>query len=213
MGTRSAWARALAVATPTRSPVNSPGPTSTATTPTSCRSISACSQMNAIAGVRISAWRRPRAAWKDASTPSCPPRAQPTCEVAVSMPSTIIASSLSPGRQPWRQEPLQVVNPPGPAQADGTHHDDPLLLVLPVVEVHVQPVGRKHTSGQVGPLDAGHGAPVELLEQRQVDHFAQPVQAIEVGMQEQQLVAAVGAHQRERGAGDRLVDAQAAGEA
>ena len=38
IGTRSAWAIALAVATPTRRPVNSPGPRSTATTPISSSS-------------------------------------------------------------------------------------------------------------------------------------------------------------------------------
>ena len=42
IGTRSAWAIALADASPTRMPVNRPGPTSTATTPISSRPMSIC---------------------------------------------------------------------------------------------------------------------------------------------------------------------------
>ena len=42
-------------------PVNSPGPTSTATSPSSSSPMSAWAQTKSIAGVRISAWRRPRA--------------------------------------------------------------------------------------------------------------------------------------------------------
>ena len=56
------------------------------------------------------------------------------------------------------------------------------MLLLAVIEVHVQPVGGEDRFGQVGPLDARDGAVVELLEQRQIDYFAQPVQAIEVGV-------------------------------
>ena len=55
MGTRKACAMALAVAMPTRSPVKSPGPRSTATTEISRSSTRACWQANSIAGARDSA--------------------------------------------------------------------------------------------------------------------------------------------------------------
>ena len=81
----------LAVTRPTRRPVNRPGPTSTATTEISSRSISAVWHVNSMAGVSVSAWRRPRATSNNASTPSWPPMAQPTCAVAVSIPRISIA--------------------------------------------------------------------------------------------------------------------------
>ena len=75
IGTLSAWAMALAEATPTRRPVNSPGPRSTATTLISFSSIRACRQVNSIAGVSTSACCLPRNDCVEANTPSCPPTA------------------------------------------------------------------------------------------------------------------------------------------
>jgi hypothetical protein len=76
----------LAVATPTRSPLNSPGPTSTAMAPSSPSSTPAWWQVNSMAGTRVSTCRRRRAAWNEASTPSWPPMAQPTWMVELSIP-------------------------------------------------------------------------------------------------------------------------------
>ena len=42
IGTRKAWASALAAANPTRMPVNNPGPMSAATSPNSVTLIPAC---------------------------------------------------------------------------------------------------------------------------------------------------------------------------
>ncbi len=38
--------------------------------------------------------------------------------------------------------------------------------------------------GQVAPFDARHGALVELFEQAEVDHLAEPIEAVEVGVQQ-----------------------------
>ena len=54
-GTRRAWAMALAVAMPTRMPVNSPGPTSTAMAPISPSVTSAWPHTNSMAGASDSA--------------------------------------------------------------------------------------------------------------------------------------------------------------
>ena len=86
IGIRSAWAIALADASPTRIPVNSPGPTSTATTLISSSPMSIWRHMNSIAGTSVSAWRRPRVDSKSPITPSWPPMATLTRSVAVSMP-------------------------------------------------------------------------------------------------------------------------------
>ena len=91
MGTRSAWAMALAAAIPTRSPVKSPGPMSTATTEISLSSTLAWRRTKSIDGTRVSAWRFPRAECAEASTPSWPPMAQPTCCVAVVTPRMSIS--------------------------------------------------------------------------------------------------------------------------
>ncbi len=55
----SAWPSALAVATPTRRPVNRPGPTSTASASTSASAHPETAQTSSMAGARSSAWARP----------------------------------------------------------------------------------------------------------------------------------------------------------
>jgi tRNA threonylcarbamoyl adenosine modification protein YeaZ len=83
---RSAWATARAAAMPTRRPVNSPGPMSTATAEISSSSTRACRRTKSIDGARFSAWRLPRAECDEARTPSWPPMAAPTCLVDVEIP-------------------------------------------------------------------------------------------------------------------------------
>src|SRR3546814_613180 len=56
MGTRRAWAMAFAAAMPTRSPVNKPGPMSTATTEISSSSMRAWRRTKSMAGARFAAW-------------------------------------------------------------------------------------------------------------------------------------------------------------
>ena len=113
IGTRSAWAMALAVARPTRRPVNRPGPMSTATTLISLSSIWACAQVNSMAGVSVSAWRLPRLLSNSASTPSCPPTAQLIWWVADSMPRISIANR--PVRRWPAASATPTTGPPGAA--------------------------------------------------------------------------------------------------
>ena len=99
IGSRRAWDSALAAATPTRRPVNSPGPRSTAMAPMSPSSTRVCRQRNSIAGVSVSAWRRPRVDWMAPSTPSWPPMAQPTWAVDVVIPRMSISARRLPGAE------------------------------------------------------------------------------------------------------------------
>ena len=108
IGTRRAWAMALAAAMPTRRPVNRPGPMSTATTEISLSSTRAWRRTKSMDGASVSAWRLPRAEWAEASTPSWPPMAQPTCWVDGGDPedehqSTFQRGEVSP-RDRWRAD-------------------------------------------------------------------------------------------------------------
>src|SRR5438477_8787223 len=203
MGTRSAWAKAFAVAIPTRRPVKSPGPMSTATALTSRRLMLASRHTNWIAGASVSAWRRPRAAWNSARTPSTPPTAQPTWTVAVSMPRTIIDSGPGPTPERGGQRPLAR----RPGRAHRVEVDDPLVVPLGPVQPHLEEVGGQRGSGHVSPLDHGDRALVDELRQRQVDDLLEEVETVDVGVDEPNP-AGVDAHEREAGAGDRLLDPQ-----
>ncbi len=90
IGTPSTWARVLAVSTPTRSPVNSPGPTPTATPPTRCRSSPDHARSCSRAGVTDS-WRARPAIDTLARISMSLPMATLVCGVDVSIPRTITA--------------------------------------------------------------------------------------------------------------------------
>ena len=88
------WASALAAATPTRRPVNSPGPTSTATSPRSARDQVDLGQQVLQRGGHVSTWRRRPVSANSASTPAAVRTATPTVSVAVSM------ATVAPGDVP-----------------------------------------------------------------------------------------------------------------
>ena len=73
----SAWASPLAAATPTRSPVKRPGPTSTATTSRSAGVRPTCARRCSSAGVSVSTWRRRPVSVNSASTPAAVRTATP----------------------------------------------------------------------------------------------------------------------------------------
>ena len=96
---------AFAVAMPTRRPVNSPGPTSTAIADTSASSTCACAQVNWIDGARVSAWRLPPVTSAAPSTPWLSASAHPTRPVADSMPRISTASRRGPRGPAPRRRP------------------------------------------------------------------------------------------------------------
>ena len=141
IGTRSAWAIALAVATPTRRPVNRPGPEvdgDARRSPPARRR--AWRQMNSIAGASDSAWRLPRAECDDASTPSCPPMAQPTCAVAVSMPriSTVRPTAAASARPAPRS--------PGRPARGRRRRSSERAVVVAVAEARAAPRGSRRAA-------------------------------------------------------------------
>src|SRR5215213_6505505 len=206
MGTRRAWAMALAVVMPTRRPVKRPGPTSTPTTEISSRSMSALRQTDWMAGTSISAWRRPRATSNRASTPSWPPMAHPTLVVAVSIPR-ISTGSAPPGLD----EGFDGVAPGMPAGADAAQLEPALVLsgvVGRIGQAHLQVVGGQGGGHHVAPLDHRDPAAVEQLGQGEVGQLGQVLEAVHVDVVEGQAPV-VGLHEGERGAGDRFEDAEA----
>src|SRR5215217_2280201 len=97
--------------------------------------------MNSIAGVSVSAWRRPLATSKVAITPSWPPIATPTCSVAVSMPRINMAASASVALH-LAGDPVPT---PGPGHTDGAQLDLAAAgvgKVVPGIGIGVRGVGR-----------------------------------------------------------------------
>ena len=78
IGTRSAWAMALAVGDADPQAGEQAGAEVDGDTLISSSSMPACAQTNSMAGVSVSAWRATAADLDEASTPSWPPMAQPT---------------------------------------------------------------------------------------------------------------------------------------
>src|SRR4051794_21189968 len=219
IGTRRAWAKALAVAMPTRMPVNRPGPMSTAMQPISLSATSACSQVNSMAGVRISAWRRLRVTSKQARTPSWPPMAHPTRRVAVSMPRISTACSSrrrAPRRPSWRPPSRRLVEYPqaaDPRPPDGAQGHDALVVVrVAHGQADLEELGGQGGYDGVAPLDEGDGLAVEQLAQGQIRELLQVVEAVDVEVVQADAPFVL-ACQRERGARHDLVDLEAAGEA
>src|ERR687892_2447435 len=231
MGMRRAWAIALPAAMPTRKPVKSPGPTSTATQPMSCRSTRAWRRRKSTAGTSVSAWRLPRLEWTSANTPSCPPMAHPTWRVEVVMPriSTPAPRSRGPvrrttlARSPRRRaigrgatcrrvaDPLgprrhrldQRGHPPQPRAAGAAQDDGALVVAVTEGQPHLEQVHRKHRHDDVAPLDEHDALVVQQLGEAEVGDLAELVQSIDVDVVHGE-VSRVLLDQRERGAGDRL---------
>src|SRR5829696_5081887 len=229
IGMRSAWASALPVESPTRIPVNSPGPTSTATTPSSSRPMSAWAQMKSIAGVTISAWRRPRPTSNSAMTPSWPPSDTLTCSVAVSMPRISMTSPLrqdatgGDGRQApcaggprpgqsWQAPLVGRLLERGPAtrpRGAGGRDGDVAGVEMTVdgIQAHDEVLAERR-GHDVAPLHEDDAVELGELAERQIRDLRQLVEAVDVGVVERRATGVVAVHEGERGRGDRFDDAE-----
>src|SRR4051812_9637521 len=207
---RRVWARAFAVAIPTRSPVNKPGPMSTAMAPKSSNSTRAWRRTKSMAGASVSACRWPRAEWKDARTPSWPPMAHPTCGVALSIPR-ISMLALSFPLLTLYQPPVEgaaqgvVARRPSRPRGAETHHA--CVVVVAELEPHLDELGRERRDHGVAPLDQRHALVVDQLAEAEVEELLQALEAVGVDVNDRKD-ALIRVHDHERGAGDGLLDAQ-----
>ena len=217
----SDWARALAAATPTRSPVKSPGPTSTATAPRSPGTRATWRSRCSSAGVRVSTWRRRPVSANSASTPAGVRTATPTVSVAVSMATT--AGTRSPGPGPRRPPPTRPsaltprsVRARPPPRRPGAP-SSPVRRSRLAPRRRARRVGgdegdlecalAEDGDGEVAPLDEGDGILFHQLGQGEIGDFGHRGSAVDVGVDElgdgSVGPAAVMTHQRERRAGHR----------
>src|SRR4051812_9302653 len=209
IGTRSACAIAFADATPTRNPVNRPGPRSTATQLISDRSTRAWRRTKSMAGMSVSAWRFPRFECDCASTPSCPPMATPTCDVDVSMPRISMSCSRGPRRERLADGALARV----PGQAHRAQLDDAVVVAGAERDPYLEEVRRQGRCDRIAPLDERHRAFVEQLGQPDVEHLLHLLEAVDVDVVEQEPSPFVLAGEGERRARDGTVEPEAAPEA
>src|SRR4051812_47549644 len=184
---------------------------STAMAPISDSSTRACSHTNSIAGASVSAWRRPRAAWNDASTPSWPPTAHPTCIVAVSTPRISTTAGSSDG--PAFDGATEGRHPRRPRRPDDPDADRAIVVIVAPFEADLEEVGRQRRRHEVPPLDERDSTVVEDLRQPEVDGLLEVLQPVHVEVHEREAPTVVVAHEHERRAGDVLVDAEGRAEA
>src|SRR4051812_17046696 len=193
---RRACAITLAVVTPTRRPVKRPGPVPTATAARWSSSTAHSRRRYSIAGASCSAWRRPPASCTEPMTVPPSPNATDTCAVDVSRASS--STSAAHGRD-------QGVAPLDPGNARGLDRHDAVVVAVARLQQHAQPVARQRRAHAVAPLDEGHRVTADQIVEAQVVQLLQAVEAVHVDVH-QRRGRVVLAHDRERGAHDRLVD-------
>ena len=194
----SDWARALAAATPTRSPVKSPGPTSTATAPRSPGTRPTWRSRCSSAGVRVSTWRRRPVSANSASTPAGVRTATPTVSVAVSMATS--AGTRSPGPGPvLRAGPPRRAHAASRPSAASTSAARRSQFPRPAIESsrrgrRARRVGgdegdlecalAEGGDGEVPPLDEGDGVLFHQLGQGEIGDLGHRAGAVDVGVDE-----------------------------
>ncbi len=206
IGIRRTCAIIRAVVTPTRRPVNKPGPSPTATNASWCRSTSSSRHRYSIAGASCSACRRPPSRLRSPSTWPSRPSATLTRGVAVSIARTSTQASPSTARaqRAWPDRPTT-----GPAPCSSiTRVSSSASSGGSSISATSSRSVRQQRAHRFAPLHHGHRVAVEQLVEPEVDDLLEVVEAVDVEV-EQRHVAFVLAHDRERRAHHRLGHARA----
>ena len=216
--TSSPWAKPLAVATPTRRPVKSPGPTSTATASTSPRATPAWSRTWAMAGATDSACRRRPVAQTTARGPALVGHGHPD-QLGRRLDTEQDHRRPSRRSSPGATASASRGPPVGPGVAALDRHR-PGRRRRPA-EGRAPPSGRRdrRPGRPRRPIRRGpravrplHRASLDELGQAEVGHLGQPVEPVDVGVEELAERARVLADERERRARHRPFDAEPPGE-
>ena len=172
----------------------------------SLRSTRVWRHRNSMAGVSVSACRRPRVECTDPSTPSCPPMAHPTCAVEVVIPRTSISGPPPRGRGPRGGASARGPQPGPIGSISSTRSSSPAPKVS---RTSRWSCGRSARDG-VAPLDEHHAALVEHLGQAEVERLAELLEAVHVEVVHREPTL-VDVHEGEGGARDALLDPEADG--
>src|SRR5262245_12385589 len=188
----------FAVVTPTRRPVNSPGPSPTAMPDSRASSTSSSRQRYSIAGASCSAWRRSRPRRTSPRTAPSSPTATLTCGVAVSRQRS--GTSGPDGQLGGSGAPRS------PATFD---LDDALVVAGAGGQTNLEAVGRQHAVDGVAPFDQRHGVLAHDLLEAEVVQLLERADPVHVDVHDRDP-ALVLAHDRERRAHHGIGDAERA---
>src|SRR5438067_2415873 len=170
IGTCRTWASVLAVAIPTRIPVNSPGPSPTAIPP-SCPISVTDHRMRCVTFGMTTSWFALFLEINVAATiPRSVPRATVVCGVDVSMPRTSTSGGL-----PGLRDLLEPLPPQRPALRRRGDLDAAAGVVLDRDLDLQRGLGQERLDG-VAPLDEHDVPGVEHLVEPQVEDVLQPLQ-------------------------------------
>src|SRR5438067_10849218 len=170
------WASVLAVAIPTRIPVNSPGPSPTPIPVREGGSSSAHPSSRFTAGTTASWFARGAEIRADATGPCSLARATVVCGVEVSIPRMSTSD-------PPRGGQLEDAGPPEPPRGTATGEAD-LPPFVPVRErqLHLEmAVGQQALDG-VTPFHEDHGVALDHLLEPEIQHVLHPIEAVDVQM-------------------------------
>ena len=199
IGSRRAWASALPAATPTRRPVNIPGPRSTAMAPMSAELDAglAAEELDG-RGERLGVAAAPRGV----------DRAEDALVAADG--AADLGGGGGDAEDQHQADPATGLSTPARASERGAHAgpDRAEGHVAVVVagaegEPHLEVVVRQHGEDGVAPLDEHHAALVEHLGQAEVEGLAQLLEAVHVEVVHREA-ALVHVDEREGGAGDAV---------
>ena len=193
------------MATPTRRPVNSPGPMSTAMTSMSATVHPDTAHTSSTEGISSSAWARPPAWTRSADAAVVPDQGHPD------RVGGRLDGQQGHGATAHRpRAPARASHRADHGRARGSDGDDPYVVVRLAVRPPAdgQGVGPEDRLGGVPPLDEGHRPVLDQLAEAQVDDLVEVVQTPDVGVQEGAHGAVpaqrILADQGEGGAGDGL---------
>ena len=192
------------------SPVNRPGPTSTATRPTCCIPIPASRVRVSMLGASSSAWRRPWRTCKDGQRPVRARQGHPDLGGGRGDAEQYGHGTVGPGAV--GRQALDRSHQIGPARLPARSRrpkgDQALAFGLGQGELDVEVLRPEGRRGPAAPFDGGDGAVFQHLRQAEVDDVGQLVEAVHVDVDQLDAERGrVAAHQGEGGAGHRLAHA------